>query len=262
MSPSPARSIADVTEGRILAAVDIMVPPERVFFALSDGTEIARWWGSPDQYTTDKWTTDFRVGGRWRAEGHGADGKPFFVDGEFLAIDAPWRIVQTWEPGWDAGTRTQITYQLSAIDGGTRLIVRHEGFGDRRESCEGHANGWIRVLGWLAAHVEPRPAPDTSKYFLARLIGPRADFARSLSPEELAMMQARARYWMPMLETGKVIALGPVNDPEWTWGMGVMKVDSEEELIELQRHDPAIVLAKGGTHYENLPMFRVAYRQP
>ena len=255
-----ARAIADVTEGRILATVDIMVPAERVFEALSDGREIVRWWGSPDVYVTESWTTDFRVGGHWRADGRGADGKPFFVEGDFIAIERPWRIVQTWEPGWSPGLKTQITYQLSAIEGGTRLVVRHEGFGGNAGSCEGHSQGWIRVLGWLAADIGPKPGPDTAKYFLARLLGPRPDFARTLSAEEMAMMQAHARYWMPFVESGKVLVLGPVNDPDWTWGMGVMRVDSEAELLELQSRDPAILLGNGGTHYENLPMFRAAWK--
>lgn len=258
---SPARAIADVATGTILASVDIMVPPERVFAALSDGNEITRWWGAPDVYTTDSWTTDFRVGGRWRADGKGADGKPFFVEGEFIEIDRPWKIVQTWEPGWTPGLRTTITYSLSAIEGGTRLVVRQEGFGERRESCEGHANGWIRVLGWLAADIGPKPGPDPHKYFIAKLIGPRPDFARTLSADEMTMMLAHVRYWTPLMEQGKVLALGPVNDPNWTYGIGVMRVDSEEELLELQRHDPAITMANGATHYENAPMFRIAYKQ-
>jgi len=256
-----ARAIADVTEGIILASVDIMVPPERVFAALSDGNEISRWWGSPAAYTTDSWTTDFQVGGRWRADGTGADGVPFFVEGEFLEIDRPWRIVQTWEPQWDAGNRTTLTYQLSPIQGGTRLVVRHDGFKGRPESCQSHGDGWIKVLGWLAADIGPKPEPDTAKYFVARLIGPRADFARTLSAEEMAMMMAHARYWQPLMAAGKVIALGPVNDPAWTYGLGILRVDSEEELLELQSNDPAILLGNGGTHYENAPMMRIAYRQ-
>ena len=255
-----ARAIADVTEGRILATVDIMVPPERVFTALSDGTEIARWWGSPTLYTTDRWTTDFRVGGRWRAEGKGADGTPFFVEGEILEIERPWRIVQTWEPGYDPGLKTRLTFQLSAIDGGTRLVVRHEGFGANAGSCEGHSNGWIRVLGWLAADIGPKPGPDTAKYFLARLLGPRPDFARSLSAEEKAMMQAHARYWAPFVENGKVLVLGPVNDPKWTYGVAVLRVESEAELLDLQGKDPAILLGKGGLHYENAPMLAAAWK--
>ena len=257
-----ARAIADVTEGTILASVDIMVPPERVFAALSDGNEITRWWGAPGVYTTDRWNTDFRVGGRYRAEGKGADGVPFHVEGEFLEIDRPWRIVQTWEPSWEPGARTILRYQLSAIEGGTRLVVRHEGFKGRPQSCQGHSDGWIMVLGWLAADIGPKPRPDTAKYFVARLLGPRPDFARTLSDEEMAMMIAHVRYWTPLMEAGKVIALGPVNDPNWTYGIGIMRVESEEELLELQRNDPAILLGKGGTRYENAPMLRIAYQRP
>ena len=82
-----ARAIADVTEGTILASVDILVPPERVFDAVTDPREVPRWWGAPGVYTTDKWTADFRVGGRWRADGTGANGKPFYVEGEYIEID-------------------------------------------------------------------------------------------------------------------------------------------------------------------------------
>ena len=64
------------------------------------------------------------------------------------------------------------------------------------------------VLGWLAADIGPKPRPDTSKYFVARLLGPRPDFARTLSTDEMAMMMAHVRYWQPLLDAGKVIALG------------------------------------------------------
>ena len=258
-SAGAARAIADVTGGTILASVDIMVPPGRVFAAITEGDEIVRWWGSPQTYTTTGWATDFRVGGKWRAEGVSADGVAFHVEGEFIEIERPWRVTQTWLPSWEDDATT-LTYQLSAIEGGTRLVIRHEGFRERQKSCESHSAGWIQVLSWLAADIGPKPGPDTSKYFLARLLGPRPDFARTLSAEELAMMQAHAKYWMPMLESGKVIVLGPVNDPKWTWGLGVMKVDSEEELLQLQSHDPAIVQGRG-TSYENIPMFLAAYRR-
>ncbi|MEO8883294.1 MAG: SRPBCC domain-containing protein [Devosia sp.] len=257
-SASAARAIADVTTGTILASVDIMVPPERVFAALSDGNEISRWWGAPGFYTTDKWTTDFRVGGKWRADGTGADGKPFFVGGEFVEISAPWRIVQTWEPDWSPDLKTTITYQLSAIAGGTHLVLRHTGFEEQRESCEGHADGWVRVLGWLAADIGPKPGPDTAKYFVARLLGPRPDFATSLSPDEMAVMMAHMGYWRPLMAEGKVIALGPVNDPKGSWGLGLMRVDSETELLDLQGRDPAVL---AGLRYENLPMFRAVWKQ-
>jgi hypothetical protein len=48
---------------------------------------------------------------------------------------------------------TTITYRLEPIAGGTRVTVRHDGFGERIDSCRGHADGWERVLGWVQAHL-------------------------------------------------------------------------------------------------------------
>jgi uncharacterized protein YndB with AHSA1/START domain len=151
LSEGAPRAVADVSEGLILARVEIGVPPERVFRALAS-EELTRWWGSADTYRVTRWTGDLRVGGAWRSEGVGADGKPFSVTGEFLEIDPPRKLVQTWRADWDGGATTTITYRLEPIAKGTRLTLRHEGFGGRPESCDGHSQGWERVLGWLAAH--------------------------------------------------------------------------------------------------------------
>ncbi len=145
------RAVADISEGLILATVEIAAPPERVFRALAS-EELVRWWGSADTYRTTKWTGDLRVGGAWRTEGVGADGTPFSVGGEFVEIDPPRKLVQTWRADWDGGNVTTITYRLEAIAGGTRLSLRHTGFASRTESCQRHANGWERVLGWLQGY--------------------------------------------------------------------------------------------------------------
>ncbi len=148
-----ARAVADLSEGMLLAAVEIAAPAERVFRALAS-EDLVNWWGSADTYRTTKWTGDLRVGGAWLAEGVGADGKPFSVGGEFLEIDPPRKLVQTWRPSWDGGNVTRLTYRLESIADGTRVTVRHEGFAARRDSCAGHGEGWQRVLGWLRAYFE------------------------------------------------------------------------------------------------------------
>jgi len=57
---------------------------------------------------------------------------------------------------------------------------------------------------------------------------------------------------------GKVLALGPVDDPKGSWGLGLMRVESEAELLDLQSRDPAVL---GGLRYENLPMARAVWRE-
>jgi hypothetical protein len=65
---SRARAVADLSEGLILATVEIAAPPERVFRALAS-EEICQWWVRPGVFDTREWTGDVRVGGRWRASG-------------------------------------------------------------------------------------------------------------------------------------------------------------------------------------------------
>src|SRR5215831_11600184 len=153
-STKTARAVADLTEGVILASVEVAAGAERVFRALTDPKELARWWGSSEAYRADEWTADFRVGGRWRARGRNVDGRSFRVEGEFLEIDPPRKVVQSWKPDWDGGNVTTVTFRLDPIAGGTRVTVKHTGFGERREACKGHSEGWEKVLAWLQKHVE------------------------------------------------------------------------------------------------------------
>jgi len=248
-----ARAIADVTGGTILASVEIAAAPERVFAALTAPEEIVRWWGSDQAYRTTRWVTDLRVNGKYRAEGVGADGAPFNVEGEYLEIDPPRKLVQTWKPDWDAGNVTTLTYSLEQIDGGTRVLVRHEGFGDRAESCRQHGEGWELVLGWLADHAAQPSAADTSKYFHCRLLPPRPSFALDMNAEERAIMQEHVVYWMGHMQAGNVVVFGPVGDPQGPWGLGVVRAADQAGIDAFTSGDPAVRSGRG-FRYEVLPM--------
>jgi uncharacterized protein YndB with AHSA1/START domain len=155
LTQGAARAVADVTQGLVLASVEIARPPERVFRALFS-EELPNWWGSPDRYRTTRWTGELKPGGKWKSEGVGNDGKPFSVSGEFLEVDPPHKCVQTWRYDWDTtGSTTTITYRFEPLDGGkaTRLVVRHEGFGANTDACANHATGWERVFGWLQLYM-------------------------------------------------------------------------------------------------------------
>jgi uncharacterized protein YndB with AHSA1/START domain len=147
---SRARAVADLTEGRILASVEIAAPPERVFRALAS-KEVVDWWVRPGVFDTKEWTGDVRVGGHWRASGH-AHGQPYVLEGEFLEVDPPRKLVHTWQRAGAPGQPTIVTYLLEALEGGTRITLRHEGFVARAQ-CTGACIGWETSFEQLAAVV-------------------------------------------------------------------------------------------------------------
>jgi uncharacterized protein YndB with AHSA1/START domain len=251
-STKSARAVADLDEGLILATVTIAVPPERVFRALTSN-EVVKWWGSDQVYRVTNWTADLRVGGLWRSEGKGADGKSFSVEGAYLEIDPPRKLVQTWS--YDLGERhvTKLTYQLQPTAEGTKLTVRHEGFKDRPEACGSHSDGWEMVLSWLGAYLVPADAP--SKYFFCRLVPPRPSFAFDMTDEERAIMQAHGGYWREQMRHGNVVVFGPVADPDGPWGLGVVRARSADEVNAFGAADPAIQSGRGFS-YKVLPMLQ------
>jgi uncharacterized protein YndB with AHSA1/START domain len=258
--PRAARAIADLTSGTILASVENAAAPERVFPALTSD-DITRWWGAEDLYRTTKFTADLRVGGKWRSDGKGADGSPFHVEGEYLAIDPPRLLVHTWKPVWEPGEPTTVTYRLEPTATGTKLTLRHEGFVGRAESCEGHAQGWERVLGWLDGFFTTVTAAALGDaFFFCRLIPPRPSFAQDMTPEERTMMGEHAAYWREHLAAGRAIVFGPVADPAGAWGLGVVRVKDEAEARAFEAGDPAVSSGRG-FRYEILPMPRAVFRE-
>jgi uncharacterized protein YndB with AHSA1/START domain len=249
-----ARAIADVESGTILASVDIAAAPERVWRALTSPEELVKWWGASDDYRTTGWTFEPKVGGRWRAEGFGEHG-PFHVEGEVLEHDPPRRLVYSWKPSWDGGSASKITYRFEPIEGGTRVVVRHDGFGDRADSCRGHAEGWLKVLPWLERHVTSPDVSSAPRYFMLRLLPPRPSFMMDMSADERAMMGEHAAYWSVHMNAGKAIVFGPVGGPNGGWGLGVVRVADEAELASLTGGDPAIRAGRG-LSYEILPLVR------
>jgi uncharacterized protein YndB with AHSA1/START domain len=240
-----ARAIADVSQGTILATVEIAASRERVFRALTDPAEVVHWWGSADTYQTTEWKADLRQGGGFRATGRGADGAPFSVVGEYLVIDPPQRLVHTWKADWDGEQQTTVSFVLDAIASGTRVTLRHDGFAGRSEACRDHANGWELVLDWLASHASDAqsgasPSSPEPSYFMCRLLPPRATFPMDMTEAEGKVMQEHVAYWTSLLHKGSAVLFGPVLDPKGAWGAGVLSVRGEDELRSIQANDPAI----------------------
>lgn len=159
-----ARAVADLAEGEILASVEVAAPPDRVFRALAS-QEILDWWVRPGVFNTTEWTGDVRVGGRWRASGEGR-GQPYTLEGEFLGIDPPRKLVHTWRGAGRPGAPTTVTYLLEPLDGRTRITLRHRGF-TSREACTNTCIGWEtsfeRLEESLAMETSSTPEPSAAR---------------------------------------------------------------------------------------------------
>ena len=147
-----ARAVADLAEGSILASVEIAAAPERVFRALVS-EEITAWWVRPGVFDTREWAGTVQVGGRWRAAGM-SRGEPYVQQGEFLEIQPPLKLVQTWEGTGTTTGGSTVTYLLERVDGGTRLTLRQAGFVSR-DRCLAFAMGWETSFARLAEILAP-----------------------------------------------------------------------------------------------------------
>ena len=88
------------------------------------------------------------------------------------------------------------------------------------------------------------------KHFFLKLLPPRSSFMMDMTDAERAIMQQHVQYWGQLLQKGTAIAYGPVLDPKGGYGVGIICVDTDEELRQVLKDDPANGLNK----YEFAPM--------
>jgi len=88
------------------------------------------------------------------------------------------------------------------------------------------------------------------KHFVLHLLPSRPSFAMDMNEEERAIMQQHVVYWRELMDKGMVIVYGPVMDPKGPYGLGVVRVDDEEQLKTLIANDPAGTINR----YEYFPM--------
>lgn len=129
--------------GEIEASAVFDASPQRLFRALTTN-EICTWWVRPGVFNTQEWRADVRKGGHWTAAGIGG-GQPYQLEGEFVIIDEPRKLAQTWKPVGAPVDPAMLTYDLEPQVDGVRLTLRHTGLAnaDVREKTRA---GWETSL--------------------------------------------------------------------------------------------------------------------
>jgi uncharacterized protein len=80
-----------------------------------------------------------------------------------------------------------------------------------------------------------------------------------MTPDERLLMRAHREYWTPRVETGVVVAMGPVADPAGGYGVAIVEAASEIALDAMLAADPVISAGRGFA-YESCPMLTIAVR--
>lgn len=121
-------------------------PLARVWRALTEPTESARWWAAGDVRAVvgHRFTLDMGAWGQQPCE--------------VLAVQPLRLLSYAFAPDT---LHTAITWRLDAEDGGTRLTLEHAGF-DLDDAAglrayEGLSKGWPGLLGRLGAFLAGRP---------------------------------------------------------------------------------------------------------
>lgn len=128
--------------------------PTRVWEAFTTADQLAAWlWPNRWDATAE---VDLRIGGRFRIASAVTG---MAVVGEFVALDEPTRLVQTWR--WEGEPdETLVTITLDpGPDGGTLLTIVQERF-TLQADADSHVQGWNDCLDRLRPHLESGAQPS------------------------------------------------------------------------------------------------------
>jgi uncharacterized protein YndB with AHSA1/START domain len=137
----------------------IAAPRERIFEALTDPAQAAKWWGRKDHYYFNHFNMDVRPGGKWSATGTSAKSGDIVVHGEFVEVNPPSRLAYTWESNW-MEVLTNVLWELDSEANGTLVKLTHSGFAGNVDQLKGHSFGWTLVFTWLQAFAEKGETTD------------------------------------------------------------------------------------------------------
>jgi uncharacterized protein YndB with AHSA1/START domain len=136
----------------IVQEITIRSPAERIFEALINPHELAKWWGVEGKFQVTHMASDLRRGGRWRMRVRGPGGTESTVAGEYRKIDRPRLLVFTWIREQENMPETVVRWDLEEKGGITTVRVTHSGL--TSEKLRARNSGWPMILDLLRGYAE------------------------------------------------------------------------------------------------------------
>jgi uncharacterized protein YndB with AHSA1/START domain len=126
--------------------------PARVFQAWTDPQALKAWFAPDPAANIPDAEVDLRVGGRYHLRIVNPDGQEHSLSGVYREIVPPARLVFTWAWAVAPDRESLVTIELHDRDGGTELVLTHEGLHEGQEFAN-HQHGWTGNLARLADFV-------------------------------------------------------------------------------------------------------------
>lgn len=136
--------------------------PELAFEAWTSPEHIQQWMRGEPGATVPRASMDLRVGGKFRIQMKMPDGEFFTAVGVFKEVQAPKRLVYTWdwekdgsaaEFGEVEGKPSLIAVEFLKRDERTEMVLTHSRIATV-ESRDCHAQGWEKLVESFARFVE------------------------------------------------------------------------------------------------------------
>jgi uncharacterized protein YndB with AHSA1/START domain len=158
-----AQTIITADQDAVVSEIEMAAPAERVFQALTDSDQLARWFTN-DSCPAKFWKMDARLGGSYSYASENSklaiNGvSQFTCRGEILEFDPPRLLVYTWIGNWhlDPERKTVVRWELTPTASGTHVKVIHSGLIHEPEARKDYSGGWVGVVESLKHFAEHTP---------------------------------------------------------------------------------------------------------
>lgn len=144
----------------IVAEIDISASPGRVFEALTDPSQLMRWF-TDASCPVKSWQMDAPLGGSYSYATEKSNivvngVSEFKCRGEIIEFDPPRLLVYTWIGNWhlDPEKKTIVRWELTPTASGTHVKVTHSGLAQEPEARKDYSGGWPSVVEKLKQFAE------------------------------------------------------------------------------------------------------------
>jgi uncharacterized protein YndB with AHSA1/START domain len=154
-----AMSLASSSGPELVITRTFDAPRDLVFACWSDPEHLQHWQGAPRGFTVTFSDSDIRPGGFFRICMRSADGIDRWIEGSYLEVAKPERLVYThqWlDADQKPGPKTLITISLSDRGRQTELTLRQTGF-TSVQARDGHSFGWNSAMDVLGDYLLEAP---------------------------------------------------------------------------------------------------------